>query len=79
MAKVTFIEDITKSALNKLKRKIPYEWDFNIYRGCQHGCKYCYAMYSNQYLDSTDFFNEIHIKTNIVDELEKEFGLLKNT
>lgn len=27
-----------KSALNKLKRKIPYGWDLNIYRGCAHGC-----------------------------------------
>jgi len=72
MEKVAFQEDTVKSALTELKRKIPYGWDLNIYRGCQHGCKYCYAMYSHQYLASTDFFNEIHIKTNIVDELEKE-------
>lgn len=72
MKKVVFKEDIAKSALTKLKRKIPYSWDLNIYRGCQHGCRYCYAMYSHKYLDSVDFFNEIHVKTNIVDELEKE-------
>ena len=72
MGKVTFQEDMTKSALTELKRKIPYGWDLNIYRGCQHGCKYCYAMYSHKYLGSSDFFNEIHVKTNIVDELEKE-------
>gem|GEM_PF-3853937 len=51
---------------------MPYRWDLNIYRGCQHGCKYCYAVYSHKYLDSVDFFTDIHIKTNIVDELEKE-------
>lgn len=72
MNKVLFKENIAKSALTKLKRKIPYGWDLNIYRGCQHGCRYCYAMYSHKYLDSVDFFSEIHIKTNIVDELEKE-------
>ncbi len=72
MGKVTFKEDTAKSALTELKRKIPYGWDLNIYRGCQHGCKYCYAMYSHKYLESDDFFSEIHIKTNIVDELEKE-------
>ncbi|MCX7710537.1 MAG: radical SAM protein [Clostridia bacterium] len=72
MGKVTFKEDIAKSALTMLKRKIPYGWDLNIYRGCQHGCKYCYAMYSHKYLDSADFFNEIHVKTNIVEELERE-------
>lgn len=72
MERITFIEDKCVGALNKLKRKIPYGWDLNIYRGCQHGCKYCYAMYSHQYLDSTSFFNEIHVKTNIVECLEKE-------
>lgn len=77
MDKITFKEETCKGALNKLKRKIPYGWDLNIYRGCQHGCKYCYAIYSHKYLDSSDFFRDIHVKTNIVDELEKE--LKKNS
>ena len=65
-----------KSALNKLKRKIPYGWDLNIYRGCEHGCEYCYAMYSHDYLGSNGnkFSHEIYVKTNIVDELEKELS-----
>ncbi|MBU5298769.1 radical SAM protein [Clostridium sporogenes] len=69
---IIFKEETCKSALTRLKRKMPYGWDLNIYRGCQHGCKYCYAVYSHKYLDSIDFFTDIHIKTNIVDELEKE-------
>lgn len=60
------------SALNKLKRKIPYGWDLNIYRGCEHECKYCYAIYSHDYLNDNDYFKSIHIKTNIVDVLETE-------
>ena len=60
----------TKSALHKLKRKIPYGWDLNIYRGCQHGCQYCYAMYSHDYLSDKNF-RDIYVKTNIVEELEK--------
>jgi len=59
-------------ALNKLKRKIPYGWDLNIYRGCSHGCKYCFAMYSHKYLDDTDYFEYIYVKTNVVECLEKE-------
>ncbi len=43
------IEVQAASALHKLKRKIPYSWDLNIYRGCSHGCRYCYALYSHQY------------------------------
>lgn len=69
---MTYKEHIAKSALTKLKRKIPYGWDLNIYRGCQHGCRYCYAMDSHKYLDSPDFFQDIHVKTNVVEELEKE-------
>jgi DNA repair photolyase len=63
-------------ACNKLKRKIPYAWDLNIYRGCEHGCKYCYAMYSHQYLDSDpeQYFDHIYVKTNIVEELEKQLS-----
>ncbi len=43
------VEIQAASALHKLKRKIPYSWDLNIYRGCSHGCRYCYALYSHRY------------------------------
>ncbi len=69
---VTCREMLVQSALTELKRKIPYGWDLNIYRGCQHGCQYCYAMYSHNYLGSEEFFKDIYVKTNIVDELEKQ-------
>ncbi|NDV68733.1 radical SAM protein [Dysgonomonas sp. 25] len=60
------------SALNKLKRKVPYEWDLNIYRGCEHGCKYCYAIYSHDYLKDGAFFDRVYVKQNILEHLEKE-------
>jgi len=62
------------SACSKLKRKIPLAWDLNIYRGCEHGCKYCYAMYSHKYLDSEEYFDDIYVKTNIVEQLEKQLS-----
>ena len=74
MCEVKIIEKTAKSALTKLKRKVPYGWDLNIYRGCQHGCQYCYALYSHRYMNSNDFFNEIHVKTNIVEELDRELS-----
>ncbi len=61
-------------ACNKLKRNMPFAWDLNIYRGCEHGCKYCYAMYSHQYLDSEQYFDDIYIKTNIVEQLEQQLS-----
>jgi len=67
------------TACNKLKRKMPFTWDLNIYRGCEHGCKYCYAMYSHNYLGSESYFNDIHIKVNIVEALEKQLASPKWT
>jgi DNA repair photolyase len=79
---------VTK-ALNKIKatrrHTLPYSWDLNIYRGCEHGCNYCYAMYSHGYLEKeekcsdaeeegSDFFRKIHIKTNIAEALDKQLG-----
>ncbi|HCV15499.1 MAG TPA: radical SAM protein, partial [Rikenellaceae bacterium] len=52
------------TALNRLKRKIPYGWDLNIYRGCSHNCAYCYARYSHDYLGENDF-TKVFVKTNI--------------
>ncbi|MFA9377828.1 MAG: radical SAM protein [Lachnotalea sp.] len=62
------------TACNKLKRKMPYSWDLNIYRGCEHGCKYCYAMYSHDYLGSEEYFKDIYVKTNVVEALEKQLS-----
>ena len=64
---------VCSSALNKLKRKVPYGWDLNIFRGCQNGCKYCYAMYSHAYLGEDDF-SKVFVKTNIVEQLDKELS-----
>jgi DNA repair photolyase len=63
------------SALHKLKRKIPYGWDLNIYRGCAHACSYCYALYTHCYVNpngAEEFSKDIIVKINIVDLLEKE-------
>ncbi len=61
------------TALNKLKRKIPYGWDLNIYRGCSHSCKYCYALYSHDFLGEDDF-SKVFVKTNIAEQLDKELS-----
>ncbi|MBW6457716.1 MAG: radical SAM protein [FCB group bacterium] len=64
---------ICKTALNPLNSSyLPYRWDLNVYRGCAHRCRYCYALYSHEYLGAGDFFVEIFIKENIVELLEKK-------
>lgn len=84
-----FEEIQVKKALNKIKEtsrlKLPFRWDLNIYRGCEHGCNYCYAMYSHSYLEREEscssageencaFFRRICVKTNISEALEKQLG-----
>jgi DNA repair photolyase len=69
-----YVELSVSSALNKLKRRIPYSYDLNIYRGCEHGCKYCYAIYSHDYLNDGNFFDRVYYKKNILEPLEKELS-----
>ncbi|UCE43356.1 MAG: radical SAM protein [Candidatus Aminicenantes bacterium] len=70
---VSVYKEITiKNALKKLRRKHPYSWDLNIYRGCGHRCNYCYAQYSHRFLKSSNFFDDIFVKFNIADVLAKE-------
>ena len=65
-----------RSALNPVKG-MPFEWTLNPYRGCTHGCHYCYARrYQTQFeLNSDDqFASIILVKTNFVDVLRKELA-----
>jgi DNA repair photolyase len=41
-----------RSILNKSvsKRRLSLAWSINPYRGCEFGCKYCYARYTHEFL-----------------------------
>jgi len=55
---------------------IPFRWSVNPYRGCFHGCAYCYARPTHQYLGfgaGTDFERRIVIKTNAAELLRAKF------
>ena len=62
------------TACRRLKRDFPYRWDLNPYRGCAHRCQYCFAVYSHKYLESAAFYDEIFVKTNIVQRLEYQLS-----
>jgi len=67
-----------RCALNRVSNNnLPYKWDLNVYRGCEHACEYCYAKYSNRYLDSKEHFREVFIKDNIIEVLEKKLSSRK--
>src|SRR5688500_11372868 len=63
-----------RSALNPVKG-MPFQWTLNPYRGCTHGCHYCYARrYQTQFALGSDdeFASIIFIKTNFVQVLRQE-------
>lgn len=63
-----------RSALNRVKG-MPFDWTLNPYRGCTHGCHYCFARrYHAQFeMDSSDeFASVILVKQNIVGVLARE-------
>ena len=41
-------------------RKMPFDWTINPYRGCEFGCKYCYARYTHEFMElrETDQFEQ---------------------
>ena len=63
-----------KTVANKVSGRFPYKWDVNVYRGCEHGCKYCYAIYSHKYIDSEDFFSDVYVKDNVVEMLDRQLS-----
>lgn len=53
---------------------IPFGYSVNPYRGCYHGCAYCYARPTHQYLDfgaGTDFERKLVVKTNAAELLHR--------
>ncbi|MFT3755513.1 MAG: PA0069 family radical SAM protein [Pseudoxanthomonas sp.] len=56
---------------------IPFSQSLNPYRGCEHGCSYCFARPSHAYLDLSpglDFETRIFAKTNAPEVLRAELA-----
>ena len=56
-----------RSILNRCDSpRVPFGWTVNPYRGCEFGCKYCYARYTHEYmeLDGGEFERKIYVKAN---------------
>jgi DNA repair photolyase len=51
----------SKRVLNRCRSpRVPFTWTINPYRGCEFGCRYCYARYTHEYLgmDHPEEFEE---------------------
>lgn len=72
-----FHEVRAKSALNRVpaRARVPFRWTINPYRGCTHGCRYCFARPTHEFLGfnaGDDFDREIVVKVNIATILQSE-------
>ena len=72
----------TKSLLNRCvsKRQMPFTWTINPYRGCEFGCKYCYARYTHEFMEmreGVDFEQKIYVKQHAAGLLRHELRRVK--
>jgi len=60
-----------KSLLNRCvsNRQMPFTWTINPYRGCEFGCRYCYARYTHEFMEmrgGMEFEQKIYVKQHAV-------------
>ena len=71
-----------KSLLNRCvsRRQMPFTWTINPYRGCEFGCRYCYARYTHEFMemrDGLDFEQKIYVKQHAATLLRHELRQVK--
>lgn len=77
--RVEYFDLASRSLLTKCSsERVPFRWTINPYRGCEFGCKYCYARYAHEFMelrDPLDFERRIFVKQvhpgNFLEELRR--------
>jgi DNA repair photolyase len=74
-----FLHVAAKRILNEVpaRSRMPFRWTINVYRGCSHSCRYCFARPTHEYLGLTlgeDFDRKIVVKINAVERLRTELA-----
>ena len=72
----------SKSLLNRCvsRRAMPFTWTINPYRGCEFGCRYCYARYTHEFMelrDSLAFEQKIYVKQHAAGLLRHDLRRVK--
>ncbi len=73
------LADDSRTVLNRVDRRVSpdigFNWTLNPYRGCEHGCIYCYARPTHEYLGMScglDFETKIMAKHDAPNRLLRE-------
>ncbi len=81
-AEVEYFALQSRSVLNRESSgRLPFAWTLNPYRGCEFGCKYCYARYTHEFMemwDGRDFERKIYAKVNAPELLREEIRQAKD-
>ncbi len=82
--KTQAFHDRSRTIINRVADSpdIPFDWSVNPYRGCEHGCIYCYARPGHEYLGMScglDFESKIMAKMDAPAMLRKELAHRKWT
>jgi DNA repair photolyase len=64
--RIEYLEIAARSYVTRCaSERVPFRWTINPYRGCEFGCKYCYARYAHEFMelrDPLDFERKIFVK-----------------
>jgi len=71
--------DKTRRIINRVARTsdVPFDWTLNPYRGCEHGCIYCFARPYHEYLGFScglDFETKLMAKPDAPELLKRELA-----
>jgi DNA repair photolyase len=81
-AEVEYFALSSRSTLNRESSgRMPFVWTINPYRGCEFGCKYCYARYTHEFMEmweDRDFERKIFAKVSAPELLRAELRAAKD-
>src|SRR5579875_540219 len=70
----------TRHWLNRCQSdRVPFTWTINPYRGCEYGCKYCYARFTHEFMEreAEAFETEIYAKDWSLERFREELRAVK--